>query len=282
MSTLLKGKGIFDLSNSDNHVGSLFSIDDLMVILEIDDDKKSDFNQAIVRLNLLRKDGYVDEKDLHKQWKCLKKLYSSAPLYSRSSLDEYILLAILRRTFPEATINQQVKVGSKVIDFEILYKGITKYVEFDGPSHFITKRSRNTHEDPFKRIEYVYNIKGCELVIWPFWIQRCSQNVRIIFDQSLKGYGALWTSTKYFHDFSIQNPSATIKKLTQRFNAEDENGIGYFYEKKDGPRFQPSHNILSKVKKEHSKIKLFIPNDAQDYKYWLPKEIWNLLSEHIS
>ena len=222
---------------------------------------------------------FLHERDLYKQWICLKKLYSSAPFYSKSSLDEYILLAILRRTFPEATINQQVKVGSKFIDFEILYKGITKYVEFDGPSHFITNRGSNKHEDPFKRIEDVYNIKGCELVIWPFWIQRCSQNVRIIFDQNLKGYGALWTSTQYFHNFSILNPSATIKELTRRFNAEDENGIGYFYEKKDGPRFQPSHNILSKVNKDHSKIKLFIPNDAKDYKYWLPKEIWNLLSE---
>ena len=61
MTTLLKGKGVFDLSDSDNHVGSLFSLDDLIVILEIDDDKKSDFCQAMVRLKLLKNDGYVDE-----------------------------------------------------------------------------------------------------------------------------------------------------------------------------------------------------------------------------
>ena len=278
MATLLKGKGYFDLSNSDNHVGSLFSTKDLLEILEIDDDKSSEFSKALVKLNLLDEDCYVDEKDLYKQWKCLKSLYSSSPLYNRSSLDEYILLAIFRRTFQDATINQQVKVGSMIVDFIINYHGVTKYVEFDGPSHFTTNKGMMP-EDPRKRIKQIFNDTGHELVRWPYWIQRCTQNARILFDQSLKGYGALWTSSKYFHDFSIPNPSNTIKELTRRFNAEDENGIGYFYEKKDGPRFQPSHKLLSRAKKDHLKIKLFIPNDAQDYKYWLPKELWGLLDE---
>ena len=277
MATLLKGKGHFNLSDNDNNIGSLFSIKDIAEILEIDKIQESNFHQALVNLGLIKND-YVDEKDLYKHWKCLKKLFSSKPISGNSSLDEYILLAIFRRTFPEATIEQQVKLGSMRIDFKITYQGITKYIEFDGPSHFTTYRGK-TPEAPQIRIKKVAEFTGCELVRWPFWIQRCSQNARVIFDQRLKGYGALWTSTKYFHEFTIPNPSATIKELTRRFNAEDKNGIGYFYEKKEGPRYQPPHNLLSTVKKDHSKIVLFIPNDAHDHCYWLPKEMWGLLNK---
>lgn len=275
MSTLLTGKGRFDLSDSDNQIGSLFSIKDLMEILQIEESNESAFSSALDKLELL-KDGYVDEKDLYKQWKCLMKVYSNATLFGRSSLDEYILLAIFKRTFPDAVIEQQIKVGSKFVDFMINNHGIIKYVEFDGPTHFIANRERMP-EDPQIRIKQVFEETGCELVRWPFWIQRCSRNARILFDNSLEGYGALWTSTKYFSEFSIPNPSDTIKNLTRRFNAEDENGIGYFYEEKKGPRFQPAHSLLSKVIKDKSLIKRFIPNGAKDYKYWLPKELWELL-----
>ena len=276
MGTLLKGKGLFVLSDSDNNVGSLFSIEDLLEILDIEKDKEFEFSLALKNIGILN-GKYVDEKDLYKHWKSLKNIFSKYSVCGRSSLDEYILLAILHRAYPDATINQQVRVGSMTTDFKITYLGVTKYIEFDGPMHFISSRGKMT-EEPLLRIKMINDETGCELVRWPFWIQRCTQNARTIFDPSQKGYGALWTSTAYFSNFTIPNPSDTIKKLTQRFNAEDEDGIGYFYEEKLGPRFQPPHSILSRIKKDKSKIHLLIPKDAQDNKYWVPKELWNLMS----
>lgn len=118
---------------------------------------------------------------------------------------------------------------------------------------------------------------GYELVRWPFWIQRCSQNVKVLFDQTLRGYGALWTSTKYFGDFTIANPSRIIKTLTQRFNAEDENGIGYFYDRDDGVKKKPVHPIINKIRKDHSKLRQLIPKDAIDREYWIPESLLEYL-----
>ena len=119
---------------------------------------------------------------------------------------------------------------------------------------------------------------GCELVRWPYWIQRCSQNAKVLYDDSLQGYGALWTTKAYFHDFDIPQAAETIIKLTKRFNAEDENGIGYFYEGKEGVRKQPEHELIKQALKNPNKILSFIPKnlppDDPSYKYWLPKELW--------
>lgn len=173
MGALAKGKGKFSLSNSDNYVGSYFSKEDLVEILEIDD--VNSFYEALNEMHLL-KEGYVDERDIYKQFKELKNEFSKIKLKRYVSFDECVLLAIFHRTFPNAEIKQQVIINCKYIDFEITHNGITKYIEFDGPSHFIKERYDSTLEDLFDRVEMVKQATGCELVRWPYWIQRCSQN----------------------------------------------------------------------------------------------------------
>lgn len=242
MSTLLNGKGCFSLLESDTNVGSFFSLDDICEILEIDDVKKACFLSALDNVGLV-KNGFVDEKNLYPKWKDLKKMFSSTPPLHYTSFDEYVLLAIFRRTFPNAHIEQQVKIEKIYVDFKISNNGETKYIEFDGPSHFISQKSL---EDPQIRINKIQEQTGCELVRWPFWIQRCSANAKILFDRDMHGKGALWSSTKYFGDFTISAPSRTIKVLTQRFNAEISTGIGYFYEE-DSSRKKPTHPIIKKI-----------------------------------
>lgn len=272
MPTLLDGKGYLSLSESDTNIGSFFSLDDICEILEIDDVKKACFLSALDNVGLV-KNGFVDEKKLYPMWKGLKKMFSSIQPLHYTSFDEYVLLAIFRRTFPNAHIEQQVKIGTKYVDFKISNNGETKYIEFDGPSHFISQKSL---EDPFIRIQEIQKQTGCELVRWPFWIQRCATNAKILFNRNAHGYGALWSSTKYFGDFTISTPSSTIKALTQRFNAERSTGIGYFYEE-DSSRKKPTHPIIRKIQKDPSKIKLLIPKDAEDLKYWVPQDLWNLV-----
>ena len=277
MGALAKGKGIFSLSDSDNCVGSFFSKEDLVEILEIDD--VNGFYEALNRKHLL-KEGYVDERDMYKHFKELKKEFSETKLKRYVSFDECVLFAIFRRTFPNAEIVQQVLINGKYIDFKITHNGLTKYIEFDGPSHFIIEnRYDNKLENLFDRVEMVKQAIGCELVRWPYWIQRCSQNAKVLFDDSLKGYGALWTTKAFFHDFDIPQAAETIIKLTKRFNAEDENGVGYFYQAKEGVRKQPEHELIKQALKNPNKILSFIPKNLPpndpSYRYWLPKELWN-------
>lgn len=271
MGTLAKGKGKFSLLDSDNNIGSFFSKEDLAEILEIDN--VSGFYEALRRKDLL-KEGCVDEGDMYKQFKELKNEFSKIKLKRYVSLDECVLFAIFRRTFPDAEIKQQVIINGKYIDFEITHNGITKYIEFDGPGHFIKGRYDSTLEDLFERVKMVKQVTGCELIRWPYWIQRCSRNAQIIFDTSLKGYGALWTTTKFFNEFSIPNPSETIKRLTRRFNAENKDGIGYFYEASNDVRIKPEHILIKSASKNKDKLKCFLPPDAEDMYYWIPTQLW--------
>lgn len=274
MSTLYNGKGYFSLSESDSNIGSFFSVNDLCEILEIKDGNKQCFLLALEKLGIV-KNGFVDEKNLYPKWKDLKKMFSSNPPLHYTSFDEYVLLAIFRRTFPCACIEQQIKIGTKYVDFKISYKGETKYIEFDGPDHFIPRNDKIL-ENPLERIHEIQNETNNELVRWPFWIQRCAQNAKIIFDKNLNGYGALWSTTKYFGDFKVSNPSKIIKVLTQRFNADKSSGIGYFYEE-DSLRKKPAHPIIKKTLKNPSMINKLVPIDADDPKYWVPQELWKLL-----
>ena len=281
MGALAKGKGKFSLSDSDNCVGSFFSKEDLVEILEIDD--VYSFYDALNKKHLL-KEGYVDERDMYKQFKELKNEFSKIKLKRYVSFDECVLLAIFRHTFPNAEIRQQVIINGKYIDFEITYNGITIYIEFDGPSHFIKGSYDSTLEDIFGRVKMIKQATGCELVRWSYWIQRCSQNAKILFDNSLRGYGALWTTQAYFHDFDLPQAAETIIKLTKRFNAEDKNGIGYFYQGKEGIRRQPEHHLIKQALRDSKKLLNFIPknlpNNDPTYRYWLPKELWNEYAAH--
>lgn len=75
MATFLKGKGFFSLSDSDTCIGSFFSIADICEILDINEEYKFCFSLALEKMGIIR-DGYVDEKDLYKRWKDLKKIFS--------------------------------------------------------------------------------------------------------------------------------------------------------------------------------------------------------------
>lgn len=281
MSTFYKGAGYFSLNDSDNNVGSFFSINDLFVILQIKEENKSDLVQDFEDLKILH-EGYIDEKDIYTNWKYLRLKHFYNKSLSRASFDEYVLRAIFEKTFNGAIIEQQVKFGRRIIDFKITYHNITKYIEFDGPSHFISSNGKKL-EDPFIHAENVEKETGCELVRWPYWIQRCTSNALRIFDKSVAGKGALWSTKKYFGDFAIPNACSNIIKLTQRFSAEDENGIGYFYEKNTSGARKPTHPLIAKIIKDHSKIRLLIPPGARENEvhYWLPKTLWYIIDNEV-
>lgn len=269
MGYLYKGKGVFILSDTDHNVGSYFSVEDLAEILEIDEINV--LRNELERMKLISMNGRVDEKDLYGNnvWKELKTACSKKPIVNRASFDEYVLKAIFKRAYPNMEIEQQAKVNKKQVDFKLTLNDKIIYVEFDGPGHFIQSNS-----SPLERIDGIEQATGCEAVSWPFWVQRCEANVRALFDKKQRGYGALWTSKAYFGDFSFSNSAEIIIKLSSRFNAIQNDGIGYFYEKDANKMCKPMHPIIDKIRKGKKDKTMLIPKgEIDDINFWMPSEL---------
>ena len=84
-----------------------------------------------------------------------------------------ILQRLVKRAFPDAVITRQEPVKRYKMDLAIEVSGVKKYIEFDGPSHFAAGRFGPPKQDPFGKKKVVEDLTGCEVVNWPYWIQRC-------------------------------------------------------------------------------------------------------------
>lgn len=267
MGTLQKGKGIFKLKDSDNCVGSFLSIDDILVILEIDSQKKIAVFEYLTKCKKITEDGFVDELDLYKEWSALMKAYGKPPL-PKTSLDEYILKAIFKVTYPNLKIEQQVSIPRTRFkaDFKLTLNEKVFFVEFDGPAHF-SETKYGTPNNPLERSKQIEKITGIKVINWPFWIQRCSRNVKVIFGDESKGLGSLWTTNILFGDFVFDNSAEIIETITKQFNAAEDNGVGYFYVKND---IKPEHSIIEQIKKNPTKENRLLPKGFKKKSFWLP------------
>lgn len=269
MAILGKPLGIFDLNNSDSCVGSFLLRQDLREILSVND---NDLN--IVTFKQIDGLEIVDEREIQKLWYS-NQIPNSPPFKignTRISLDELILKAIIKRTYPTATIEHQVPWGRKRLDFIINIDDKIKIVEFHGPGHF-TNIGYGNPENPFERKTEAEKEFNVEYVIWPYWIQRCSSNVKAIFEDNIKGYGALWSTEIHFGSFAFDNSAEIIETITKRFKAVDQNGYGYFYGGQTRNRNNPEHPIIEKILNGKPKLETILPRGYTDKNYWLPDKL---------
>lgn len=267
MAILGQPEGIFDLDDSDKYVGSYLTKSDIKEILNISDDD-------LVNVNFKTFDGneVVDEREIQKLWYDNKIPNAIQP--DKSSLDELILIAIIRRTYPNIHIERQIRVKRFLMDLKLTIEGKAPvFIEFDGPSHFAVSRYGPPKHEPFRKKKIVEDATGYEVINWAYWIQRCSSNVRAIFDKSIKGYGVLWSTNIHFGMFVFENSAEIIDTITKRFNAVEEDGIGYFYGGKTRSRNNPEHPIIENIKNGKENIGLIIPKGYKDKNYWLPKKL---------
>ena len=281
MGALGKSSGLFSLKESDKMVGSFFSVTDLYVILGIDKISVDEFRSVLKQFGLISRNGFVDESKLYKKFDYLVERYSTPVSKKRISFDEYVIRSLIKDAIPEAVIEQQVIIpgicSNSPVDFRISYNGATIYLEFDGPSHFAQTGQYQVRDSRNKK-KKVEDITGIECVCWPFWIQRCKQNVLALFDPSVKGIGALWSSKALFGNFCIEKPSELILSETKRFNAIRDDGIGYFYGSENDGRVMPEHPIVEKILNDEAAINVLIPPDVNtDYEFWIPSVMWNLI-----
>jgi very-short-patch-repair endonuclease len=267
MTILGRPVGIFDLNDSDNCVGSYLTKSDIKEILQVKDNDLS-----AISFKLINGNEVVDEKQIQKLWYA-NKIPNAIPV-DKSSLDELLLIAIIRRTFPDIQIERQLKIKRFAMDLKLTYQNKPSvFIEFDGPSHFAPSRWGMPNDDPFRKKKIVEDDTGIEVVNWAYWIQRCVSNVKAIFDNSIKGFGVLWSTEIHFGMFTSDKSASTIETITKRFNAVDENGYGYFYGGQTRERNNPEHPIVEKIKNSKQDRRLIIPKGYQDINYWLPEKL---------
>lgn len=277
MAAVKKGVGIFKLDDSDHNVGSLFSFNDVVEILHIVDIDA--FRKYLEDKNLINPEGYIDEMKLYgrKVSGEIRKYMKQEYVFPRACWDEYVICAIIRCSYPDAEIEQQspVRINGRLhrIDIKLYVPTLSKviYIEVDGTSHFVPYQNAFP-KDPRLKLNEIKKETGCEAYSWPFWIQRSSHNLKVLLGQESRGYGALWTSNKFFNYFCFDDSANIIKNLSKPFDVEKDGGIGYFYEHNPYGVTKPEHFIINEIRKDKTKLELLIPQGAKDRNYWLPKE----------
>ena len=261
--------GIFRLRDSDAWCGSQVSVDDAADILGV---KPADL--AHVRQRPGPGGPFIVELDLHKAWSSGK--VPASPLLptvgnAKVSLDEIVLKRLIEITLPGAVVDQQVKFGRKHADLRATLNGSVRFVEFVGPSHFIAGQYQRDPVSPLERKKAVEDHFGSECVIWPYWIQRCSLNVRALFDRDVRGLAAVWSTKAFFGDFVYPDSAAIVTTLTDRFGAMRADGIGYMYGSTETPN-KPEHPVVEKLKKgKVAEERLIPPGSTVPKEWWLPK-----------
>lgn len=278
MSLLGRPLGIFSLKESDRYIGSFISKADVKRILSVNADDLKDVPFKELNGNL-----YIDETTLRKKfWEkgAIPHARPSKIGNSTISLDKYILIEIIRQTYPSAKIQSQFKWGRKYIDIYVEIGDRKFFIEFHGPGHFKKLNIYRDPENPFERKTKIEQEFGIPCYIWPYWIQRCSSNLRILLGDAQtdeRGYGALWSTKVFFGEFLFDNSAEIIMEITNAFNAVPDGRYGYFYEEwngKDG-RIKESHPIINKILKGKKSRDLLIPNGIRkgDEALWLPGEL---------
>ena len=268
MAWIAGAQGIFKLHNSDAWCGSLVTVEDAAEIVAVTVD-------ALEGIPQKTKDGtrYIVELDLHRAWS--NGRVPDSPFLPKVgnatvSLDELILKRLVEITLPGSVVEQQVKFGRKRADLQVEWNGVTKIVEFVGPSHFIAGQYAREPVSPLERKKEIEDHFGVECVIWPFWMQRCARNVRAMFDEPVQGLAAVWSSKGFFGDFVYPDSALLIEWLTERFDAITPAGIGYMYGNDETPN-KPVHPIVEKIRAGKESPDRLIPRgNTKPGFWWLP------------
>lgn len=268
MAILGKAQGIFRLADSDTSVGSFLSKEDIKQFLGVND---TDLDV----LKFTDVDGIeaIDERKVQKAW--YGGQIKNAPPVESSSLDEFLLLSIVRKALPGCSIERQIKVKRFKMDLQITFEDKSLFIEFDGPSHFAISRYGPPKHEPFRKKKIVEDETGIEVVNWAYWIQRCESNVKALFDKSIKGYGVLWSTNVHFGDFYFDNSAEIIENINSRFNA-DRNGFGYFYGPSTFGRNNPEHPIVEKIVSGSEPVARLLPKGFEEKERWLPEKLINI------
>lgn len=281
MGLLGKPSGIFSLQESDKFVGSFISKEDVKTILEVSDNDLQD-----VPFKNINGVPYISESSLRKNYWEKGLIPNAVPCKignSTISLDEYILISLIKDSYPKAKVQSQYKWGRKYIDIYVEDTERKYFVEFHGPGHFKKMNGYKDPGNPFVRKKQIEDFYGIPCYIWPYWIQRCVSNLKIMLGDTpnQKGFGALWSTKVFFGEFLFDNSAQIICDISAQFNAMPDGTCGYFYEEWDGSngRFKEPHSIVKKILDGKASVDVLIPKGINhgDESRWLPASLSSLI-----
>ncbi|GAB6283080.1 MAG: hypothetical protein STSR0008_18350 [Ignavibacterium sp.] len=263
--------GIFDLKDSNHSVGSYLKKEDIVLILNIGINSLN--NLEFKSINGLE---VIDERLLQRAWYNGEIIGAPNPRNGnvKISLDELLLYHLIKLAYPLSEIKVQIPWGRKRIDFYIKNEMKELFIEFHGPNHFAPSVYPKSLDHPFIRKENIEKDFKIECVIWPYWIQRCEKNVKAIFENDIKGLGALWSTNTHFGMFPFSDSAFIINSITDRFNARRQNSVGYFYGPETENRNNPVHPIINEILEGKKDKGFLLPKGFKDEKEWLPNSLF--------
>jgi hypothetical protein len=156
------------------------------------------------------------------------------------------------------------------VDMIATYAANRLCIEYAGPGHFKTVKKTNLL---LQRKQELREHFSWECLIWPYWIQTCSKNVRVAFNLCQGGMASLWNTLTFFGDFLHPNSAKIIVDLTRRFDAIKDDGMGYMY--LDGHTKKPVHPIVERIQDARVPRERLIPKgDTLGERFWLPQRLW--------
>src|SRR5262245_22703840 len=132
--------GGFRLHDSDTWCGSMVSVEDAAEIFDVAVGDLVALDGGALSIKQVDDHRFINELDLHKAWG--SGAISTTPHppkigSAKRSLDELILMKLIKIVFPAASVTPQVKAGRQQADLLVDVGGNKVAVEFFGPSHFI-------------------------------------------------------------------------------------------------------------------------------------------------
>jgi hypothetical protein len=270
-------EGVFRLHDSDDNCGSLVSLSDAAEIFDVSVSALAKLANTTLKITEADGEKFVNELDLHKAWGSGAIPTTHPPKIgnAKRSLDELILMKLVKLTYPTASITPQMKAGRQQADLFVELDAKRVAIEFFGPSHFIPQFPGEL-KPPNERKATIEAQLKCECVVWPYWIQRCESNVRALFLPKTVGKASVWSTKAHFGDFVLSNSAEIVVELSQRFNAVGKDGLGYMY-LAIRTKNKPVHPIVKRIMDGKVRRERLIPQkNDRPTSFWLPECIERL------
>lgn len=272
--------GVFRLHDSDDNCGSMVSLGDAAEIFDVEVSVLAGLANTTLKITQVEGEQFINELDLHKAWGSgvIPTVHPSRIGSAKRSLDELILMKLVKLVYPAAFITPQMRAGRLQADLFVELENKRIAIEFFGPSHFIPQYPGEL-KPPKERKAAIEKTLNCECVVWPYWIQRCESNVRALCEPSMAGKASVWSTKAHFGDFVLPDSAEIIVDLSQRFNAVGSEGLSYMY-LATRTMNKPVHPIVKRILEGKERSERLIPKgNAGPSSFWLPECIERLSAE---